>query len=1071
MRLHTVEALERILSTSGPDTQIWDYGGDFNDLWNLDMIGEIRHAIVVWSDTPADPSVSPIDTERHLTPLDWAIAARARNEAIRVSVIDLRPNQHDGGKYAALHWFRTQKPKCVPWLRRLVLADLLDLSTASDLREFLVLEERDASIPDVPVVRAQDALKLLPACRVDLTHDAGHHAIANLVGPLLLLRKSKPPTQFGAVANHRAALRHLLSAAGFVLDRRLEDDADELADGGSRFANTIGEHLGEIRLVLCDDQWNHGWLDWLCERVGASIDAASVQRVDAQADGRPQEVATGERVSIWVSSRPDWLVPKLNELSWNTPPLQRRLHLTSKDEARDEVLLLDLRLFAERRDTELAFLESLQRVHDGLRYGIRSEGASQPAAPARDGAASTNNTLSLLPQTLALADPLLPLVLFSSTGRRDVIKMVSDCPNIVTHFAKPRLLGDGTGDLRRATEEAFDQALKDAALLVRRRRVIGDLQAAHRRLEAPAMGASYSEGRILEASKFSEPKRYGYVGVYVDESGSVHRPNQPFVMAAIVALCRDRNAAKSLREALKTQVTWGKGFGSTAEARRELANSVLGVARSEGSVLRGLAITRGSPFPEGPAYGPNALWAETALDRVHRLLLKQLIASALAYVVRPDEVAANAKCAILTDVRSVPVTELRLNPPDLLKFGIEILDADSRRVSRKRIQQGAPERDWKWAFLNTSGVYPIVEDVFMEESRLRSKFTVDEARACKGLYDGGHPLVEWADYLANAVFRAHDREGRLVVDNLESWTRELLAPPALVASYDVNLERLLSCARLAADGQVSRAVQELVDMTDRCADEGSLGLADRCRSFIASELERQYSPARARPNGGHGGGVRDKTPAKADGVQTGSFTGAVKWFDTQKGYGFVSRDDGSEVFVHVSALLGDGFRELNVGERVTFEITTGRKGPQAINVRRSAPATVAHPPDDLPIKDSDRPAPVGMSADVHPPDQLAEAEFESPQDRRVHELGKEFGVSSEEVIARLERLGISGKRSQSTLSQDELRRLLEDLGVGQRPQPTVGTERTIATEDGAVVERRVDSHVIRRRPLGSDGDK
>jgi CspA family cold shock protein len=61
--------------------------------------------------------------------------------------------------------------------------------------------------------------------------------------------------------------------------------------------------------------------------------------------------------------------------------------------------------------------------------------------------------------------------------------------------------------------------------------------------------------------------------------------------------------------------------------------------------------------------------------------------------------------------------------------------------------------------------------------------------------------------------------------------------------------------------------------------------------------------------------------------------GTVKWFSDEKGYGFISHDGGEDVFVHFSGIAGDGFRSLAEGQAVEFEVTQGKKGPQATNVK------------------------------------------------------------------------------------------------------------------------------------------
>ncbi len=61
-------------------------------------------------------------------------------------------------------------------------------------------------------------------------------------------------------------------------------------------------------------------------------------------------------------------------------------------------------------------------------------------------------------------------------------------------------------------------------------------------------------------------------------------------------------------------------------------------------------------------------------------------------------------------------------------------------------------------------------------------------------------------------------------------------------------------------------------------------------------------------------------------------TGTVKWFNGSKGFGFITPESGDDVFVHFSGIAGDGYKSLDEGDEVEFEITEGQKGPQAINV-------------------------------------------------------------------------------------------------------------------------------------------
>ena len=63
-------------------------------------------------------------------------------------------------------------------------------------------------------------------------------------------------------------------------------------------------------------------------------------------------------------------------------------------------------------------------------------------------------------------------------------------------------------------------------------------------------------------------------------------------------------------------------------------------------------------------------------------------------------------------------------------------------------------------------------------------------------------------------------------------------------------------------------------------------------------------------------------------------TGTVKWFNNTKGYGFITADDGTDAFVHHNEIQGEGFKTLDEGDKVEFELAQGEKGPKALNVHK-----------------------------------------------------------------------------------------------------------------------------------------
>jgi CspA family cold shock protein len=75
-------------------------------------------------------------------------------------------------------------------------------------------------------------------------------------------------------------------------------------------------------------------------------------------------------------------------------------------------------------------------------------------------------------------------------------------------------------------------------------------------------------------------------------------------------------------------------------------------------------------------------------------------------------------------------------------------------------------------------------------------------------------------------------------------------------------------------------------------------------------------------------------PQKKRGAHVERLKGTVKWFNNAKGYGFLGRDDGPDVFIHYSSITTEGYKSLQEGDKVEFEIVQGQKGPQAANVTK-----------------------------------------------------------------------------------------------------------------------------------------
>lgn len=464
-----------------PELQIFDYETDFDELWDPDrsFTGTV---VLVWGDTPAGDA-APVATAPYVSPIHWAVhaasAALSQGATFSASIVDLRPRVHHDQipLYALLK--ETTSKGWPGWIRLVYLADLL-VSSPADLLGALqpAAQLKAGPSPSLDLLVDQVRTHLSDPAERD-----SRHSLANLLGPMVLLGDIPvpvpPPPPAPAApqrsASHRLALWQLLRLTRLLpeLPSRPDVDPHGLESG--------------TRIFLLDDQWHHGWGQWLCTMLNVSFEAPSVL-----ADG-PQRISKdGSEIEVFAAGHPDWLLEKLHR-----PPTPFQLRLDSEGRPGQEILLLDLRLFAQNEAAERPFVDRVRaacRPYENQQPGFTSdELVAEPSSPTSRG---------LLGRLLALKDLSLPVILFSSTSDRSYVKEFENCPNVTTSFAKPGRPGQRFEAAQRAaTAQGFFEALREAKKLCDARAFIQ---------------------RLLERPKNALPTRSSsstHVEIFVDESG------------------------------------------------------------------------------------------------------------------------------------------------------------------------------------------------------------------------------------------------------------------------------------------------------------------------------------------------------------------------------------------------------------------------------------------------------------------------------------------------------------------------------------------------------------------------
>jgi cold shock CspA family protein len=398
------------------DDRVFDYstGADFEKLWKFEGLPTDR-IVIAWARTAPDPDLAPINAADCLSPLDWAAAYMKQLKQLAIApanwpeilVLDAAPESHIN--VPTLAHFHTLRRDQLPWLTVPANPGL------NDILEWCA-KTKPSPVPADYKTHCENALtRFLREIRLNLTDvrsagDYDRHSISNIVAPMVLLGRAAKTTI------HSKALHILLSSCSLCVDESVEDS--EVADDGN-----------ELQILLLDDQAEHGWTDWL------------------------KNVLPKARVETLKS--PIGLVESLQKQLdiAGTKDVRFHLQLPDLENAKNPVLLLDLRLFSGSSANELKFYKEaiLPLVN---RFADKPD-LAWPSFSSRDkmfrwARKSVNNgrlaidtpqhheALTWLPRIIALADMSLPVILFSSTDRAALKSRLEAYGSIYTGLQKPK---------------------------------------------------------------------------------------------------------------------------------------------------------------------------------------------------------------------------------------------------------------------------------------------------------------------------------------------------------------------------------------------------------------------------------------------------------------------------------------------------------------------------------------------------------------------------------------------------------------------------------------------------------
>lgn len=498
----------------------------FRELWALlslkpeQLAGLSKTYVIVWDGIPSGSGRSDVvDTGKYLTPVDWAVAfsihivdsldnKRTAYPDLKIIMLNLMSKSFAGSdslRYAAQ--FPMRDMGAMPWIR---IFSPGDGNNSWNMEAFF---NNLTDKADVPLCAMKDYSKKKPdigllknmwAAFLTKPSNAGeHHALANLVGPLLLTKSYNADIQVKAISN-------LMRVIGLLPDRpderALLSHNEPWINWNNKFWSERLSGIGnKLNVFLVDDQHEEGWGQLLCMALDVPY--------SPKEDGTIGENKNGAIKAFKSSAILEKTLSKGDQ----------KFSLSLEDNESPEILFLDLRLFAGNFDNEVEFFRRLLTLADDF---LKNMSANLPwTGSLQEDIVSIKKwmneinkgpdddeyikALTILPRLLSLIDLSYPIIIFSSTGRRDIAEKLKPYGNIITVFDKPKFTVDIPVDIAEQTKRKFCEATLRALELIEGRKVCKAIE----KLQNKALTLS-------SLSSITSFPPTAHVEIYIDESGS-----------------------------------------------------------------------------------------------------------------------------------------------------------------------------------------------------------------------------------------------------------------------------------------------------------------------------------------------------------------------------------------------------------------------------------------------------------------------------------------------------------------------------------------------------------------------